>query len=208
MIKIAIIDDHRLFREGLIAMLNANKGIEIVAEFDRANKFLDQLAQPDLDMALLDMDMPGINGIETIQLALKKAPNLKIVMISMHDNYNTIQEALKVGAKAYLFKTSNEAEVLKAIDAVMDGQDFISEAVSKKLVEGIRNPESIDIIEFTPREKQILKLICQELSTKEIGDRLFISENTVETHRKNMMQKTGSKNVIGLVKLAIQYGLD
>ncbi len=208
MIKVAIVDDHRLFREGLISLLSSQENISISGEFDNADEFLKKCPEIQTDVVLLDMDMPGMNGIETAKLALRLISNLKIIMISMHDNYSTIQEAFKAGVKAYLFKTSNESEVLEAIELTMDGQDFITDSVTKKLVEGIRKPESLNRIDFTPREKQILKLICAELSTKEIADKLFISENTVETHRKNMMAKTGAKNVIGLVKLAIQQGLD
>jgi DNA-binding NarL/FixJ family response regulator len=208
MTRVVIIDDHRLFREGLISLLNSQENITIVGEFDNANDFLRQCSNLKVDVALLDMDMPGMNGIETAKLALQSIPDLKIVMISMHDNYTTIQEAFKAGVKAYLFKTSNENEVLEAIELAMEGKDFITDSVTKKLVEGIRQPESLNKIDFTPREKQILQLICAELSTKEIADKLYISENTVETHRKNMMAKTGAKNVIGLVKLAIQQSLD
>lgn len=204
MIKVAIIDDHQLFRQGLGVILAAKEGIEVVEKFDSALSLLKTLPGLEVDLLLLDIEMPELDGIAAGSQILKIKPGVKIIILSMHLNSQKIQDAVAAGVHGYLLKTSSDKEVVAAIEQVMRGEDYFSQEAQKELIQSLKVKNDPGYIELTPREKEILKLVCEELSTQEIADRLFISVHTAETHRRNLLSKTGCKNSVGLVKYAIE----
>lgn len=205
MIKVAIVDDHHLFRQGLKSILGVQDELQVLADFSSAEELIEQLSSLPVDVLLLDIDMPGMSGLEAIELVLKIDSQIKVVMLTMHLNAKKIQEVINLGAKGYVLKTSNEDELIKAINMVASGQEYFSDDVTKELITSYRKKE-VKVV-LTPREIEILKLVCEELSSSEIAERLFISSHTAETHRKNILSKTGCKNSVGLVRYAIENGI-
>lgn len=206
MIKVAIVDDHKLFRQGLAVILAAKENIEVVERYESAIELLKYVQHLEVDLILMDIDMPGMDGITATKEVLKIRSDIKIVMLSMHLNSLKIQESVAAKVKGYLLKTSSDVEVVEAIETVMNGQDYFSKEAQKELIESYRRKEDPDYMELTKREIDILKLVCDELNSQEIADKLFISKHTAETHRRNILSKTGCKNSVGLVKYAMDNG--
>lgn len=207
MIKVAIVDDHRLFRQGLAVMLAAKEDIEVVEKYESAIDLLKYLAHTDIDLILLDIDMPDLSGIEAAPKILQVKPEVKIVILSMHLSGTKIQESIAAKVNGYLLKTTGDEEVAEAIREVMKGKDYFAKEAHAELIESYRRKEDPAYVELTPREKDILKLVCEEMSSQEIADKLFISVHTAETHRRNLLSKTGCKNSVGLVKYAYDNDL-
>lgn len=202
MINIAIVDDHQLFNEGLGSLLESFEKICVVGQFNDGIAFLKQLPHPSLNLVLMDIDMPLLNGFETSKKAQAAQPELKIILLSMHNDYRTIDEGLKLGINGFLLKNVSKEELKLAIETVIAGEDYYTDEIKNVIMRGHRSPHMHDAVNLTPREKEILKLITDELSTNEIAEKLFISSNTVETHRKNLLIKTGCKNSVGLALFA------
>lgn len=207
MIKVAIVDDHRLFRQGLAVMLAAKEDIEVVEKYESAIDLLKYLAHTDIDLILLDIDMPDLSGIEAAPKILELKPEVKVVILSMHLSGTKIQEAIAANVNGYLLKTTSDEEVAEAIREVMKGKDYFAKEAHAELIQSYRKKEDPAYVELTPREKDILKLVCEEMSSQEIADKLFISVHTAETHRRNLLSKTGCKNSVGLVKYAYDNDL-
>lgn len=206
MTKVAIVDDHRLFRQGLSVILAAKKSIEVVGKFESAVALLQALPELEVDLILLDIDMPEMDGITAVPEIFKLKPQLKIVMLSMHLSSHKIQDAVAAKVHGYLLKTSSDDEVAQAIEEVMAGNDYFSKEAHEQLVEGFRSRDEGQEVELTPREIEILKLVCEEMNSQEIAEKLFISVHTAETHRRNLLSKTGCRNSVGLVKYAMEKG--
>ena len=206
MIKAAIVDDHKLFRQGLSVILNSKEGIEIIGRFELAIDFIEQLPSLKVDLVLLDIDMPEMDGITACRKILKIQPSIKVVILSMHLKSNKVREAVAAKVKGYLLKTSSDDEVVSAINIIMEGKEFFSKEAQEELINSYKKEDS-PLFQLTPREKEILKLVCAEYNSHEIAEELSISTHTADTHRRNLMSKTGSKNSIGLVKYAIENNL-
>ena len=206
-LHIALIDDHRLFRQGLMSILEKEPMISSIQDYPSARSFLENPERRKAQVLFLDINMPEMNGLIALKQLREKQPDLRIVMLSMSINYSNIQEAIRLGVKGYLNKTSEKSEVLEAISKVSAGQYYYSAEVHAVMAGSFQSEETIDTIALTDREKQVLGMICKELSTHEIAERLNISSHTVETHRRNLLSKTGSKNVAGLVKFAFANNL-
>ncbi len=206
MIKVAIVDDHKLFRQGLSIILSSKEGIEVIGRYESAIEFISHLPSLEVDLVLLDIDMPEMDGISASPKILRLKPEIKLVILSMHLNSNKIQEAVAAKVSGYLLKTSSDEEVEYAIKTIMDGNEFFSKEAQEELINSYKNEESKPF-QLTPREKEILKLVCAEYNSHEIAEELSISSHTADTHRRNLMSKTGSKNSIGLVKYAIENNL-
>lgn len=202
MIKVAIVDDHKLFRQGLGVILAAKENIEVVSKFESAVELLKFVEHLDLDVILLDIDMPELDGISAAPQILKLNKKVKIIILSMHLSSTKIQEAVAANVSGYLLKNSDDDEVAKAIQDVYYGKDYFSKEAQAELIESYRKKDDPSYAELTPREIDILKLVCEELSSQEIADRLCISVHTAETHRRNLLSKTNCKNSVGLVKYA------
>ncbi|MEQ8624798.1 MAG: response regulator transcription factor [Vicingaceae bacterium] len=207
MIRVVLVDDHKLFRQGLGVMLAAKENIQVIEKFDSAVALLDALPSLEVDLILLDIDMPGLDGISAVPKILKIQSQVKIIMLSMHLSSSKIQDAVAAKVNGYLLKTVDDDEVSLAIETVMQGRDFFSQEAHSTLIESFRRKDDPNFIELTPREKEILKLVCEEMQTQEIADALKISVHTAETHRRNLLSKTGCRNSVGLVKYAIESGL-
>jgi len=211
MINVFIIDDHKMVIEGLELMLLNNKDIKVVGTAISGEEGIEKLPKTKPDVLLLDINMPGINGIDTCKAILKQLPDLKVVAISMHKESSLIKMMLSNGAKGYVLKNAGQDEVIKAIETVYSGKMYLDEIVNGIVVNSLVNKPKIKQSPFpsiSRREKEILQLVIDEYTTQEIANKLFISFGTVETHRRNMLIKLGAKNTAGLVRIALEYELN
>lgn len=208
-IKLAIIDDHKVVIDGLISMFSMEPEIEIVLFCQNANELLIKFPLANPDILLMDIQMPGQNGIDLSYSILKEYPKLHIIAFSSFDDSHYIKQILRNGAKGYLLKNADKHTIIDAIFAVADGKEFIDERLKSALLQEsiYGHKRSLHDIPLTNRETEILKLIAEEYTNQEIADKLFIGLRTVETHRLNLNQKLGVKTSAGLVIQAIKRGL-
>jgi two-component system, NarL family, response regulator DegU len=211
-LRILITDDHTLFRKGTMILVRAFKEVGLVNEASNGKEALEELSKNPYDIILLDLDMPVMDGWEASKKIISKHPEVKIIMISMHDELQIISDLIEIGVHSYLLKNAETEEVHKAILSVINNDFYYNQLVSKALhkkiqKDGINNSDVPSRGDVSPRETEVLQLICQELTMKEIGEKLFLSEQTIHTHRKNLMKKTKAKNAVGLVKFAFQHGI-
>lgn len=211
-LKILVTDDHTLFRKGTMMLLETFDEIGHVDEAKNGKEALQKLGEQEFDLILLDLEMPVMDGWEASQKIISRFPKTKLVVISMHDSLQIISDLIEIGVHSYLLKNADPEEVHKAIVSVVNNDFYynqlVSNALHKKIQrDGINKSEIQNRGDVSPREVEILALICQELTMKEIGDKLHLSEQTIQTHRKNLMKKTQAKNAVGLVKFAFQNGI-
>lgn len=207
-ISLLLVDDHAIVTDGIKALLNGDDSFVIKGEASNGQVALDMLRVLKIDLVLLDVDMPVLNGTQTLAQIKKEFPQIKVVMLTMHDEKAMINSLLQLGADGYLLKNTSKAELVQSLKKVANDEKFISSDVTAILLqsdaEKTRNPL---LAQLTEREIEIISLIAQGLSNKEIGERLFISHRTVDTHRTNLMSKLEVHNVAGIVKFAIVNGL-
>ena len=204
---ILLVDDHALVTDGIRALIGNEAGIHIVGEARNGHEALKMLRLLRIDLVLMDIDMPELNGIETAKIIRKENLDKKIIMLTMHDEKAMIRQLQDIGVDGYLLKNSSRAELLKAIDAVFRNETYFGEAVQAVLLKEEDTSDNRALSELTEREIEIIRLIADGLSNKEIGEKLFISHRTVDTHRTNLMTKLGLHNVAGIVRFAIQHKL-
>jgi DNA-binding NarL/FixJ family response regulator len=202
-IQIAVIDDHDLFREGIKLVLNQIEGFNVVFDASDGNKFVESLNQIRVDIALMDIEMPGINGIQTTQNALKLKPELKVIALTMFSDTGHYTQMIQAGVKGFLLKKTNKYELQQAITTVYQGGSYFSQDILKKLAYQYVNHGSANN-NLTSRELEIMMMICQGLTTQEISDKLYISNKTVESHRSNIFIKSNVRNSAGLIVWAIK----
>ncbi|MEO9872398.1 response regulator [Ekhidna sp.] len=210
-LNILVTDDHTLFRRGTMMLLESFDEVGVVDDAENGKQAIEKLSENNFDLVLLDLEMPIMDGWETSKKIVSKFPEVKIVMISMHDSLQIISDLIEIGVHSYLLKNADPDEVHKAIISVINNDFYYNQLVSKALHKKIQK-DGLDKgvarrADISPREIEILQLICQELTMREIGEKLFVSEQTVHTHRKNLMKKTKAKNAVGLVKFAFQNGI-
>ena len=210
-IKVLIADDHKIFRDGIISILEREKDIEVTDEASNGQEVMDKISKKTVDVLVLDIDMGKPDGIEITETIKREYPDVKILILSMMGLREYIIHALEAGATGFLLKNAGKDEVLTAIRSVAKGDSYFSRDVSSILIEHISKPRplrhKIADIPLSAREIEVLKLIAQEYSNPEIAKELYISIRTVDTHRRNLLEKLGAKNTAGLVKYAIQKGL-
>ncbi|MEX0996613.1 MAG: response regulator transcription factor [Flavobacteriaceae bacterium] len=210
-IKVFIVDDHKMVIEGLKLLLQNESEIEVIDYALSGEEAIEKISVIQPDVVLMDINMPGINGIETCKSLLKEHPSLKVIAISMHKESSLIKLMLGNGAKGYVLKNAGQDEVIQAIKTVYNGKIYLDETVNDIVINSVTNTSKQKITDSFPklsrREKDVLKLIMEECTTQEIAEKLFISFGTVETHRRNMLIKTGARNTVGLVKMALEYDL-
>ena len=207
-IKIIIADDHTMFLQGVDSMLKNEKSIEIVGKATNGEEVLAILENKDANMVLVDISMPKMDGIELTKFMKQRHPEIKILILSTHSNSQMIAKLIRLGANGYLLKNAEREELLEAIHTIHKNEEYFSKEVKDIYNEfNLKlNQKSFSITELSTREKEILKLISQELTAQEIADKLFISMNTVNTHRRNLLSKLNMKNTAGLVKYAVENG--
>lgn len=201
---VIIADDHTLFRQGLKLILEDMEDIEVVADVSNGKELIEvtRLLKPDL--VIMDINMPFINGIEASRILLQEIPELKVLVVSMYGEEQYYNSVIENGVKGFILKDADNAELRNAVTSILKGKSYFSQELLLKV---IRNRQSVDQIYLTPREKEVLALICEGLSTPEIAVRLFLSERTVDNHRANLLDKTGCRNSLSLVIYAIRNNL-
>ncbi len=204
MIKLILADDHKLFREGVRSILENVDEIQIVDEVDNGRALINSLRVKQTDMVILDISMPGISGIEACRLIHKAYPCLKILILSMHGEESFVRSAIEAGASGYLPKEIDHTELIEAILTINKGGSYFSKDISSKLISSFLTKDKQHL---TPREKEIIVLVCDGLSNKEIADKLSISVRTVDCHKNNILQKLGLKSSVDLVKYALKNEL-
>lgn len=204
-IKIALVDDHALFRNGLRGLIDGREGCRVVAEASDGTEFLESKEAIAADVVFMDIAMPTLSGDKATALALERNPQLKIICLSMFGDEKYYSSMMEAGAKGFLLKDSSIDEVFAAIKAVMNDEEYICKAVMQALSGAMRRNDETELL--SEREIDVLLGICRGLSTQEIADKLFLSKRTVDTHRANILEKTGSKNTASLVVYAIKNNL-
>lgn len=210
--KILIADDHQLVIDGIKLMLSTETDLECVAEAHTGREVLDYIDRHAVDLVILDINMPELNGVETCRILHRDYPQVKILALSMLKEASLIKLMLKNGAHAYVLKHAGKEEIIQAIRKVLDGQNYYSEEVSEIIMASLagqsakEKPQS-PFPQLSRREKQVLQLIVNEFTTAEIAEKLHIGFGTVETHRRNILIKLGARNTAGLVRTALEYGL-
>lgn len=206
-IKIAIVDDHQLFRDGIYSLLSLNEYFVVILSANNGRSFFEQLAKDNLpDVVLLDLTMPEMDGFEVLKKLRKEYKTIKTIALSMHDDGNYIMKCARSGAYGYLLKNTDPDELEEAINQVYAGQKHFNKAISDRMI-NIMAIEGSTTKKLSTRETEILNLIAEGHTTKEIASQLYISTRTVETHRVNMMKKLSVKNVAELIKKATQLNI-
>lgn len=212
-IKLILVDDHKMIREGLKKFLVENSDFDVIGEAENGQLCLDLLQEIEPDVVVTDFNMPEMDGLELTKIITKEYPNVKVVALTMLDEGHHIKQMLADGAMGYLLKNCTEDELMSAIRAVHEGGTYYSPEVTNIIINNIRkvNPKKTSKLildtPLTEREKEVLYLILKEKSNTEIADTLFISVRTVDAHKRNLLDKTGSINVAGLVLYAIDRQL-
>jgi len=211
-LKVYIADDHTLFRKAMVNLLRSFERITDVKDAENGKELLTLIKYELPDVVIVDLQMPVMDGSETSAIILQKYPDVKIIILTMHDSNKFILHMMDLGVHAFLLKNTEPDELEKAIYAVADKDFYHNDLVVAVLRKNVNEKRmghrpTFQAAELTEREKEILLLICQELTMKEIGLRLFLSENTVRNHRVNIMEKVGVNNIVGLVKYAYDAGV-
>lgn len=202
--KILLVDDHAILVDGVKSFLQ-REGYDLVHQANSAEEALEFLRKNEIDLLITDFNMPGMDGLSLIHTVKVINPSIKIVVLSMHDEVHLVKEILKAGVSGYVLKKDTQTELLQAIKEVSLGKVFLSNDINKLLIINLQNPDEGKLL--TDREREIVKLIAREFTNKQIADQLFISERTVETHRKNIFRKTKTNSLVGLIKFAYSNNL-
>jgi DNA-binding NarL/FixJ family response regulator len=208
--RILVADDHAIVRSGLKKVLDAKPDMEVVAEAEDGAEAVEKALEEDIHLVILDVSMPRKTGIQAAAELHKRKPELRVLMLSMHDSEQFLFEALKAGASGYVLKSGADTDIVDAVRAAMRGDSFLYPSAITTLVRdyvarGGRGEEEFDVL--TPRELEVLKLIAEAHTSKEIASELFISIKTVERHRQNILDKLGMRDRVELTRYAIRRGL-
>ena len=210
-IKVAIADDHALFRAGVKTALSVKKDVELVAEADNGMQLLNLLKHIEPDVILLDIQMPIMDGIQTLPEIRKIRPEAKVIILSMHNDHSMISKLMEIGANSYLTKNSDSETIYQAIKTCYEQEFFFNELTNKALLTGLRTKRTDgpghQEADLSDKELRVLKLMCEEKTTKEIADIVEISPRTVEAIRDKLKTKTGAKSMAGLVMYAVKNGI-
>jgi len=211
--KVILVDDHKLFRDGLKFVINQMDDFEVVAEASNGLEFLRIIEEQSADLVLMDISMPELDGIQATKIATEKYPGIKILVISMFCDEEYYYQMIQAGVMGFVLKESGKNELESAITSVINGESYFSQKLLRDIIINIQAPGKTRKIQpesetkLTRREKEILKLICEGYSNAQIADKLFISIRTVEGHKSNLINKTGVKNTINLVMYALRNNL-
>lgn len=206
-LKVLICDDHQIIVDGLKSLVNSIEDFEVVATANNGKEVLDILKLLSVDIILMDIDMPVMNGLDATTLIKEKYKYVKVIILSVHSEKGMIKNLIELGVDAYLLKNASRDELETAIRQVYKGGEYFSSGVTQSLLKKDEDKLTDLDVDITKREVEILKLISSGLTNKEIGEKLFISHRTVDTHRTNLMRKLDVKNIAGLVSFALKKGL-
>ena len=210
-ITVAIADDHALFRAGVKTALSVKKDVELIAEADNGMQLLNLLKHIEPDVILLDIQMPIMDGIQTLPEIRKLRPDAKVIILSMHNDHSMISKLMEIGANSYLTKNSDSETIYQAIKTCYEQEFFFNELTNKALLTGIRTKRTDVLgaqdVNLSDKEMRVLRLMCEEKTTKEIADIVEISPRTVEAIRDKLKTKTGAKSMAGLVMYAVKNGI-
>ena len=204
-LKIFLTDDHAILLGGLIKILAIEDDFEVVGSAGSVQETLEKFTQKTVDLLITDYNLPDDDGLTLVRRIKQKYPETKIIVLSMHDEAHLIKEILKEGIDGYILKKDSQDELVNAVRAVKQGKVYLSSDVNQMLMKGLNSGEEQRLL--TDREREILKLIAKEYTNRDMAEELFISERTVETHRKNIFRKTGTNNLVGLIKFAYANNL-
>lgn len=211
--KLLLVDDHHLMLDGLIALLADESCIESIKGVTSGQAAIEILENERIDVLMVDINMPEMSGLELTKIVRARFPDTKILALSMYNDNVMIAKMIEAGAMGYVLKSTDITELSEAICTIAEGKKFLSREVQDIIMQGIYNSDSIistlqpNVIKLTSRESEVLSLIVREFSNEQIAEKLFISERTVETHRKNIFMKTKQKTIVGLIKFAIENEL-
>jgi DNA-binding NarL/FixJ family response regulator len=210
-IRILLADDHALVRRGVRMVLDSQPDLEVVDEVGDGLQAVERAVQPDVDLAILDVTMPRMTGLAATRELMRRRPNLRVLILSMHENEQFLYEALNAGASGYVLKSAADRDLVEACRAAMRGEPFLYPgavtALIRDYLERGRNGDSLREDPLTPREQEIVKLIAESYSNQQIADTLVISPKTVERHRANILEKLGLHDRVQLTRYAIRRGL-
>jgi len=206
-IKVMLADDHALIREGFRSLLGKNELFDIVGEAENGKELIELIASKNPDVVLIDINMPQMTGLEVLERIKSTRPEIKFIILTMHEEREYVMRALTSGAEGYLLKNVEKAELEKAIKTVFHGEKYFSPIITNILAEYVAKPVVLPVADITPREKEVLELVAEGYSTKQIADKLSISIRTVESHRINMLKKLEVSNSAELIRKSIQLKL-
>jgi DNA-binding NarL/FixJ family response regulator len=203
--KVFLTDDHEMMLDGLSSLLRQDSTFDIVGTACSCEETLDQIGRLSPDLLITDYNLPDHDGLYLVRIIKRKYPEIKIIVLSMHDEGHLVKEILKEGVDGYILKKDSHNDLMHAIRAVKSGKMYVSSDINQLLLRGLDGVEEQQLL--TQREREVLTLIAEELTNRQIAEKLFISERTVETHRKNILRKTGTNNTVGLIKYAYANNL-
>jgi len=208
-VKIAVVEDHELFREGIVSLLERNKNNRVTGTFRNGEEFLNSLENEIPDIVLMDIAMPVMDGITATRQSMMKYPDLKVLVLTMFDDYYHYQEMISLGVKGFILKDADIAELENAIQTLLEGKTFFSSKLLQNIIHRLFDNKKSEIKSeiFSERELNLIRLISQGLSNKEIADKLFISIKTVESNKSKLFEKTNVKNSLELVAYAMKNNL-
>ncbi len=213
MIRLAIADDHTMFVDGIESILQEESDLQVMGRCFDGQEVIDFLKDHTIDVLLLDVNLPKLNGIEVCEKVVATYPNIKILAISMFNEESYVTEILNKGALGYILKNTGRKELVKAIHTVHGGQSYFSKEVTQTIMKGLmkqrlhQEQKAKFFPKISKREKQVLRLIIEEHTTQEIADKLFISLKTVESHRSSLLGKMNARNTAGLVRIALENNM-
>lgn len=204
-LTIILVDDHHIVLDGLKSLLDNDPGFEVLAALGTGEEALQFIQQRQPDMLLTDYTLPAMTGLELAMQVKEKYPSIKRVLLSMHDEAHLVKQIMKAGVDGYILKSIQQSELKSALRQIKGGMPFISPEITKMILADMSSNKKEELL--TDREQEIVKLIVKEYSNKAIAEKLFISERTVETHRKNIFRKTNTTSLVGLVKFAFEKNM-
>jgi DNA-binding NarL/FixJ family response regulator len=206
-LKLLVADDHEIVRKGVRCLLEAQPGWQVMAEASNGREAVEQAQRVKPDVAVLDIGMPSLNGLEAARQMLKNDPRIKIVILTMHDSDNLIREVLKVGARGYVAKTDAIRDLVTAINAVRSGDTFFTAKVAEVVLEGYLNKNGATDVRLTPRQREVIQLLAEGRTSKEIAVTLGLSVKTADTHRADIMRRLDCHSVTELVRYAVRNNI-
>jgi len=211
--RVLLVDDHRIMRDGIRSILDRSGDFEVIGEAENGRDALAMCRQERPDIVLMDIGLPGLNGIETSTEILRNYPAIKVVILSMYDDEHSVVNAIRSGARAFVLKRASESDLMDALRTVAKGGLYLSSQVSGRLLASIRRGDTESegpaspIEDLSPREVQVLRLVAEGKTSKEVAELLSLSLQTVRSYRKTMMKKLGVNNVAGLTQVALAHGV-